>query len=88
MAPQEIKKLFSVEPFIPLRLHLANGSHYDVHSPSDVIIGLLSLTIGVDPDESGLFRDSVYISPNHVSHIQSLSESAKVGGNGRSQPSE
>ena len=86
MAPQEIHKLFKREPYIPLRIHVVDGSHYDVMSRSDIFIDMLSLAIGVNPDESGLFREAIYVSPSHVSRIEPLAQQSPSGGNGRSQP--
>lgn len=84
MAPQEIRKHWTVRPFKPFRIHVSDGSHYDVLDPMELHVDMLSVSVGVDPDDSGLFRRSVYISPNHVSRIEPLNELPASGGNGRS----
>lgn len=75
MAPQQIKKNLVARPFIPFRLHLRDGSAYDVRDPADAYVDMLYVTVGTDPDaESGLFRKSIQISPNHVSRIEPMPE--------------
>lgn len=75
MAPQQIKKNLDARPFIPFRLHLSDGTSYDVHDPADAYVDMLYLTVGVEPDaESGLFRRSIQISPNRVTRIEPMPE--------------
>ena len=75
MAPQEIKKALTEKPFMPFRLHLSDGSVFSVLDPSDATVDLLAVHVGVDPDnESGLFRKTVRISPNHVTRIEPMPE--------------
>lgn len=62
-------------PFIPFRLYLSDGSNFDVLSESDALVDLLYVSVGTDPDpESGLFRKSIRISPNHVTRIEPMPE--------------
>ncbi|RYG71338.1 hypothetical protein EON77_12995 [bacterium] len=75
MAPQQIKKNLDARPFIPFRLHLSDGSAYDVHDPSDAYVDMLFVTVGTEPDaESRLFRKSIQISPSHVSRNEPMPE--------------
>lgn len=70
MAPQDIRRLILRDPFQPLRIHISDGASYDVRDPSLVYVALTDVSIGIDPDESGLPRRSVYLAPNHVSRIE------------------
>lgn len=70
MPPQQLLKFVLDEPFIPFRLHVSDGSSYDVRHPSEIQVFLLQVSIAVDPDESGLYRRSVRIAPNHVSRVE------------------
>ena len=75
MAPQEIRKALLEKPFMPFRLHISDGSVYSVLDPSDATVDLLTVHVGVDPDdESGLFRKTIRISPNHVTRIEPMPE--------------
>lgn len=78
MPPQEIKKVLVEKPFIPFRLYVSDGSSYDVLDPADAYVDMLYVSVGLEPDaESGLFRRSVRISPNHVTRILPLPELRK-----------
>ena len=75
MAPQEIRKALTERPFMPFRLHISDGSTFDVLDSADAYVDLLAVLVGTDPDdESGLFRKRVRISPNHVTRIEPLPE--------------
>lgn len=83
MGPLEIRKLIKRDPFIPVRIHVVDGSHYDIFSPADIWVDMLSIAVGVNPDDSGLFRASNYVSPSHVSRNEPLPPESSSGGNGR-----
>ena len=77
MAPQEILKFKIKEPFQPFRLYMSDGSIYDVMDPFQVHVDMLSVSVGVKPDEeTGVYARSIYLSPNHVTRIEPLNESA------------
>ena len=86
MAPQEIHKKWKQRPFMPFKLHVADGTSYEVLNPADIYVDMLRVYVGVDPDdESGVFRKSMHISPSHVSRIEPLPDRAEASaeGNGR-----
>jgi hypothetical protein len=74
MAPQDIFKKIKAKPFHPFRVHISDGSSYDVlDSVYAFMTSPTELAIGVDPDgESGLPQRSVYIAPNHVTRIEPI----------------
>lgn len=75
MAPQEIKKILTEKPFMPFKLHISDGSVFTVLDPGDAYVDMLSVQVGVDPDnESGLFRKTIRISPTHVTRIEPMPE--------------
>lgn len=75
MAPQEIRRALIEKPFTPFKLHLSDGSSHIVLDPADAGVDMLYVSVGVDPDaESGLFRKSIQISPNHVTRIEPMPE--------------
>ena len=47
MSPDEIGELLHQHPFVPLRLHLGNGMHFDVRHPDMAIVGGEHMAIGV-----------------------------------------
>lgn len=78
MPPQEVRKVLKDQPFIPFTLHISDGSSYDVASPSDAFVDVLYVTVGIDPDENGLWRRTVRIAPNHISRIEMKPDRVKA----------
>ena len=83
MAPQEIRNHVVAKPFMPFRMYVVDGTSYEIDHPMDIQVGLLHVSVGVDPDENGLYRRAVYISPNHVSRIEPMPQAQQVKGSGR-----
>ena len=81
-SPQDIRKEVKAEPFIPFRLHVSDGTHYDVNDPADIIVDLMQIAVGIEPDDSGLPKRSMRIAPDHVSRIEPLLKPSAAG-NGR-----
>lgn len=60
---------------MPFRLYISDGSVFEVHDSSDAYVDLFTVSVGTQPDdESGLFRKTVRISPNHVTRIEPMPE--------------
>ena len=75
MAPQDILRQLKSEPFKPFRLHISDGSAYDVLDPFMARVELTQLWVGVKiDDETGLPLKSVYLAPNHVTRLEPLVE--------------
>ena len=62
------------DPFIPFTVHLTDGTAHPIQSQSDVWMTMLTLHVGFDLDENGLFRNTVYFSPSHVSRLVPIVE--------------
>jgi hypothetical protein len=67
------------EPFKPFRLYVSDGSSYEIRTPHHVIVTHSEITIGLDPDESGIPRRSVYIDPIHVTRVAIIESNGKRG---------
>jgi hypothetical protein len=39
MRPDDIRELLADEPFVPFRLHLSDGSRYDVLNRESLVLG-------------------------------------------------
>ncbi|MEM7808969.1 MAG: hypothetical protein AAF561_12745 [Planctomycetota bacterium] len=72
MAPQEIRKHHIKRPFRPFRIHMNDGSEYEVTDPFHMTVNMLDVVVGWDPDEGGIPTRSMYLSPSHVSRIEPL----------------
>jgi hypothetical protein len=83
MAPNEILAELRQHPFEAFRLHLADGSSYDVCSPELCMVGLTSIIIGLTKTAGDeLFERTVKLDPFHITHIEPL-PSLTPKGNGQ-----
>lgn len=80
VVPTDILDKLRRQPFQPLRVHLSDGSAYDIPEPGYAAIARTEMYIGVKPDETGLPTRSVYCDTRHVTRIEPLS-TPKPNGN-------
>ena len=45
MSRPELLSVLDAEPFVPLRVHLLSGDHFDVHHPDAVGVGKSTVTV-------------------------------------------
>ncbi|MEL7238470.1 MAG: hypothetical protein AAGK78_06380 [Planctomycetota bacterium] len=76
MRKSDIFRHLNAQPFRPLRIFFSDGKIYDVESAGFAYIDDYELTIAVDFDESGLPRNSAYVSADHVTRIEPLTRGA------------
>jgi len=74
MRPTEIRRHIR-RPFVPIRIHISDGSAYEVLEPEYVYLDQRELAIGIDIDDSGIPERSVYVDPVHVTRIEPLAQS-------------
>lgn len=73
MHPEEVVTALHKRPFVPFRLHVADGSSYDVRHPELLMVTMRAAYIGVPPDPPGLLpARAVVISLGHVSRLEEL----------------
>ena len=73
MTPADIKRKLDRDNFQPLRLHLSDGSSYEITDPGTAFVIWMEVIIGMEPDEAGVPRKAIYLDPNHVTRIEMLS---------------
>lgn len=77
MIPEAVDRELSREPFVPLRLHLSDGSHHDVINPGLAFIahGALYLT-RTDRPHTRIMDDCLLISLRHILRIELIEPAA------------
>lgn len=76
MAPGEMLAAVQKRPFQPFRLHLSNGSSYDVRHPEMVIVGQRTSVLGYPRDDATelISTKLVYVDMLHVTHLEELEQ--------------
>jgi hypothetical protein len=81
MPARELLRLLRTRPFVPFRIHMADGTtHYDVRHPELVLPGLRSAIVAFpDPDNEGLFRSWEIVALAHVARLELIEAAAQAG---------
>ena len=73
MRLQDFKKLLDRRPFAPLRVHLSNGSFYEVPHPELADLTVETLVITLPPSNAKIDNDhQAFCSWLHVTHVESI----------------
>ena len=73
MRAEELRALLRRQPFIPLRIHLSDGTTYDVKHPEMAFLTRSTVEIGIEEREgSGVADQVMYCSLVHVVRVENL----------------
>lgn len=78
MSPHEIVKHLKRESFRPFRMHMSDGSSYDVRHPEMAIVSRFEVVVALDPDAGGLAERTMFCDPLHVTRIEPQSAPSAV----------
>ena len=80
MLPADVLSALRRRPFVPFRLHVADGAFYDVRHPEMLFLTASSAHIGVPADPpGGLPERAVLIAMGHISRLEELLAPASPG---------
>jgi hypothetical protein len=86
MTAEAIDMELSRDPFVPLRLHLSDGSAIDVHNPGLCFIARMALYVArTDRPHSRIMDDFRLVSLRHVVSVEQL-DNGRVGPPGKAAP--
>jgi hypothetical protein len=77
MEASEFKQLLKRRPFGPLRIHMTDGTTYDIFHPDNIFVLHSRIDIGVGADPNGVLDRVDYCSLDHVVRVEELSKKAK-----------
>lgn len=83
MRPEDVQLELRKQPFRPFRIHLTDGTHFDILHPELAVVGLSSIFIGrPTPGVDKLFYDDyVFVSVQHITRIEPLATGAATKAN-------
>jgi hypothetical protein len=77
MDPEQINAFTRRRPFVPFRVHVADGVSYDVLNPEFVSVGRTVLFVGVRRDPtSEVLDEPVIVALRHITRIEPLVDQA------------
>lgn len=78
MTAEAVDQELSRDPFVPIRLHLSDGSSIDVHNRGLAFIARLALYVArTDRPHSRIMDDFRLVSINHIVSVELLEPAAR-----------
>lgn len=77
MDAEEIYRLTKQQPFQPFRVHVSDGTQYDILHPDRILIGKRALYVGVGGVDSGPAQKIEIVSNIHFTRITPLKTERK-----------
>lgn len=72
MSPAQIREHLRREPFRPVRVHLSDGSHYDVFHPEMALVTRTEVAVALDLTRGDLPERMIYCDPLHITRIEPI----------------
>jgi hypothetical protein len=73
MRPAEIQKQVKAQPFVPMRIHLSDGSNYDVRHPEMIIVSHTVVSVAVyGKDDTSLPENVIFCDPIHITRLEPI----------------
>ena len=83
MPPAEFQRLLERKPFVPFRIHMADGSSYEVRRIELCMVGLATATVGFPSSaDSSLYDHTMILSLRQVVRLEPLETAVKPETNG------
>jgi hypothetical protein len=70
MRPDEIRAHLHKHPFVPIRVFLSDGSHYDVYHRDFMLVSRAEVVIGLNAGADELPERNAYLDPVHITRIE------------------
>jgi hypothetical protein len=87
MSPNELKTMLARRPFVPIRIHVAEITHYDVYNPEMAVVGQTVLFIGLTRNVANeYFDEPVIVALRHITRVEPLIEAMAVPGAENAKP--
>jgi hypothetical protein len=73
MRPEKLEEFLRRRPYVPIRLHLTDGTTFDIRHPEMALLTRSTVDIGVTEQEGTTIADRVvYCSLLHVAKVENL----------------
>jgi hypothetical protein len=75
ITPKQLRQLMTANPFRPFRIHLSDGSYYDIPNHDAAIVEQATVDIGVNLDSDGIAEKLVRCAIMHIVKLEDLEAS-------------
>ena len=72
MDPDELFQKVRHQPFEPFRLHISDGTAYDVRHPDQIIVGRRACHVGITRNSDGPYQKIAVLANVHITRIEPL----------------
>ncbi len=72
----QLRERMNETPFRPFRIHLSDGSSYDVPNHDAAFVTRQGMEVGIDPDADSIPGRVVFCAMLHISRIEDLNVQA------------
>ena len=72
MRPGQIRDHLKIQPFRPIRVHISDGSSYDIRHPEMAYVTASQVMIALEMSEEDLPDKVVFCDPVHITRIEPL----------------
>ena len=80
MPPEDLRAALMAQPFVPFRIHLTDGTTYDIKHRDFVMVGKRSMLVGMSHNADDPFYDQYEtVALIHVVRLEPLAAKAQVG---------
>ena len=82
MDPDELFEKVRHRPFEPFRIHVSDGTSYEVKRPDQIMVGRRSSHVGLSRNGEGPFQKIAIVANIHIARIEPLNgkRQRKAGG--------
>jgi len=72
MRPDEIRAHVRKQPFVPFRVFLSDGSHYDVLHHDFMLVGRREVIVGIAESADKFPQRNAHLDPMHITRIKQI----------------
>lgn len=72
MDPEGLNQLVRHLPFEPFRVHVSDGTTYDVKHPEQIMVGKRACHVGIGPKGRGPFQRIAIVANVHIARLEPL----------------
>ncbi len=69
---RQLKNFMDAKPFRPFKIHMSDGSIYDVPNHDAAFLTQSKIEIGLDLNQDGIARRSVHCAILHITQVEEL----------------